>query len=95
MCQSEGKEAKHGYVKNLERHVKTLTDGGRGNLIAISDALVSLCEAMMFIMQVDYVTTEALERKHSIQWRVIFKDVVIGLGSVTALCFTLLKILGK
>ena len=91
---TEAQEAKHGFTKKLERNINSLQGKGRGNLDTISDAVVSLCEAMMFIMQVDYVTTETLKNKQNVQWRIIIKDTVIALVSITTICYTILRITG-
>jgi len=91
---TEGAEARHGFVKKLERHVKALTNGGRGKLPDMSDALVSVCEALMFIMQVDYVTKDYCFGRHNLQWRVLIKDIIITLGSVLAICATILRLKG-
>jgi len=45
-------------------------------------------------MQVDYVTKDYCFGRHNLQWRVLIKDIIITLGSVLAICATILRLKG-
>lgn len=67
MNRGEGQQAKHGFVEKCDYHIRHLTNGGRGKLDSMSDALVAMLEVQKWQLSVDYMTHEDYAAYHSAQ----------------------------
>ena len=61
----EGLKAKAEYIKQIESHIKHLTNGGRGSLESLSDAIVALLRVNAFQLSIDYMTADDCILAHS------------------------------